>query len=276
MPRERRHDHADEPEPKLDARKPEIGQNAAREMRPEIVGDREVHDDDRAAEDQVEVAGDPLRVVNGRVELVAHVDQPTGAAEAEHDERERGREHDRAFPGQGGDPAEHASATPQPAGDLDRGADREDRQQGRQRDDGGERGMDKLEPGADLRVGEGMVQADRHGDNEEQDERDPRHRVAIDPPSDRARHDGVVGDVGRHQPEIDNGMQRPREEHPRQAGIDRGPHTERHGNDLQEQLERRADRRPGPQVGSGHVREHRERNRLARMGSLPNAQVDRH
>jgi hypothetical protein len=34
-----------------------------------------VHDDDGAAEDQVEVARDPLRVVNGFVELVAHVDE---------------------------------------------------------------------------------------------------------------------------------------------------------------------------------------------------------
>ena len=69
----------------------EIG--APGQMRPDVVGDHEIHDDDRAAEDQVEVPGDPLRVVNGAVELVAHVDDPAGAAEAEHDERERKHDH---------------------------------------------------------------------------------------------------------------------------------------------------------------------------------------
>jgi hypothetical protein len=64
----------------------------------QVVGDGEVHDHDGAAEDQVEVAGDPLRVVDGRIELVAHVDQPAGAAEAEQDERERHSEHDRILP----------------------------------------------------------------------------------------------------------------------------------------------------------------------------------
>ena len=101
VPREGRDDHADEPQPELRAHQAEIGQRAAGQMRPQIIGDREIHDHDRAAEDQVEMAGDPLRVVDRRVELVAHVDEAAGAAEAEHDEREGHRQHDRVVPGQG-------------------------------------------------------------------------------------------------------------------------------------------------------------------------------
>ena len=68
---------------------PKLVERPPGQMRPKIIGDREIHDDDRAAEDQVKMPGDPLRVVDGGVELVAHVDQPAGAAEAEHDEGER-------------------------------------------------------------------------------------------------------------------------------------------------------------------------------------------
>jgi len=68
-------------------------------LRPQIIGDREIHDHDGAAEDQVEVACDPLRIVDAGVQLIAHVDQPAGAAEAEHDQRQRGRQHDRILPG---------------------------------------------------------------------------------------------------------------------------------------------------------------------------------
>ena len=60
------------------------------------------------------------------------------------------------------------------AGDLDRGADREHGQQRRQRHERGEGGMDELEAGADLRIREGVVDADRHRHDEEQDEGDPR------------------------------------------------------------------------------------------------------
>ena len=109
MPRERGDDHADEPQPELGSHQAEAFQRAAGEMRPQIIGDREIHDDDGAAEDQVEMPGDPLRVVDAGIELIAHVDQPAGAAEAEHDQRQRGRQHDRILPGQRADPSERAA-----------------------------------------------------------------------------------------------------------------------------------------------------------------------
>jgi hypothetical protein len=62
------------------------------QARPYLIGDREIHDDDGAAEDQMEMRGDPRRVVHHRVHAVAHVDEPAEAAEAEHDEGKAGRE----------------------------------------------------------------------------------------------------------------------------------------------------------------------------------------
>ena len=63
-------------------------EGAAGEMGPKIIRDGEIHDDNGAAEDQVEMAGDPLGVMDRGVELIAHVDQTAGAAEAQHDEGE--------------------------------------------------------------------------------------------------------------------------------------------------------------------------------------------
>ncbi|MBA7690572.1 hypothetical protein ES703_99101 [subsurface metagenome] len=118
--------------------------------------------------------------MDGRVELVAHVDQPAGIPETEQHEREGHRQHDRVLPWQRPDPAEGTAAAAQARGDLDRGADREDGEQGRQSDERGESRMDELEAGADLRVGEGVMNADRHGHHQEQDEGDPPHGVAVE------------------------------------------------------------------------------------------------
>ena len=84
------------PQPELRTHQPEAVERAPGQMRPDVVGDHEIHDHDRAGEDQVEMAGDPLRVVDRRIELVAHVDDPAGAAKAEHDKGQRYR---RASPG---------------------------------------------------------------------------------------------------------------------------------------------------------------------------------
>ena len=55
----------------------------------------------------------------------------------------------------------------------------------------GEHRMHELEAGADLRIGEQMMHADRHRDHDEQDEGNPRHGVAVEPAADRARNDRV-------------------------------------------------------------------------------------
>ncbi len=61
----------------------------------------------------------------------------------------------------------------QTAGDLGRCADREDCKQGRHRDQPGKHRMHELESGADLRVREQMMRADRHRHHDKQDEGNP-------------------------------------------------------------------------------------------------------
>src|SRR5438477_143961 len=62
----------------------------------------------------------------------------------------------------------------------------------------------------------------------------------------------------------------------RQPSIDRVAQSKRHGNDLEQQFERRADRGPPPQVGAGDRGEHHEGNRRAGIVPLPAVQIHRH
>src|SRR5262249_32648180 len=104
------HHHADEPEPQLSPHQAKLNERPAGEMRPEIVGNGEIHNNDGAAEYQVEMTGDPLRIMNRGVERVGHVDDAARAAKAEHDERESDGEHDRIVPRQCPHPTEHTLA----------------------------------------------------------------------------------------------------------------------------------------------------------------------
>src|SRR3954447_11184651 len=106
MPWQRDDQHPDEPGPQLQPYEFRCCKGAPRQTRPEFIRDREIHDHDRAAVYQVEMAGDPLRVVNGRVQDVTHVDEAAGPAKSEHDHRKPRGEYKRTIPGQGGDPSE--------------------------------------------------------------------------------------------------------------------------------------------------------------------------
>ena len=102
------------------------------------------------------------------------------------------------------------------------------------------------------------------------------HRVAVQAPADRAWHDRIEGDVGRHEPEVDDRVQRPREQHARQSGVDRVLEAERHRQDQDDDFRGRTDRRPGPQPRGGDRAEHCQRHGRSRMAPLPGAQVDHH
>ena len=100
-------------------------------------------------------------------------------------------EHERPLPRQRGDPAEQAAAAAQAAGDLERRADGEDGQQGRHRDHAGEHRVQELEAGADLRVGKQMMDADRHREDQQLQEGDAAHLVAVQAPAGGLRQQHV-------------------------------------------------------------------------------------
>ena len=163
---------------------------AAGELRPQLVGDHEVHDHDRAAEDQVEVAGDPLRVVDRLVELVAHVDEAAGAAEAQHDERER------RPPASSGCPrAAPAPSRTRPLPPRSRPAISTEATMVNTVSSVGTDTIAVIAACTNLKPAPTCGSANRWWmpigieNDEEQHERDPPHRVAVEPAADRARHD---------------------------------------------------------------------------------------
>ena len=80
--------------------------------------------------------------------------------------------------------------------------------------------LQELEADGLLRIHEQVVHADRQAVDEEQDEGEPPHRVRVEPPAGRLRRHGVEGDIGREEPEIDDRVQRPREQRARQSDVD--------------------------------------------------------
>jgi hypothetical protein len=54
-----------------------------------------------------------------------------------------------------------------------------------------------------------------------------------------------------------------------QPGVDRAAQAERHRDDLEQQFERGADRRPAPQIGARDGRERRERHRRTGIFAFP-------
>src|SRR5262249_7429982 len=66
-PRQRHHHHAAEPQPQLQAQWRERSVLAASKARPYGVGDGKIHDDGGAAENQMEMRGDPRGVVDHRI-----------------------------------------------------------------------------------------------------------------------------------------------------------------------------------------------------------------
>ncbi len=113
----------------------------------------------------------------------------------------------------------------------------------------GEEGLQKFEARSMLRIGEQVVHADRYGENQEHDEGEPPHRVAVESSASGLRHQRVEGDIGRHQPEIHDRMQRHGEERARQAGIDRRRPSEAAGQQYECELDENSGGRPCPIAG---------------------------
>lgn len=75
MPRQRHQHHVRKPHPELNSLRADRGRLTPGEAGPDLICNREIHDDHRAAEDQMKMRGDPGRVVDHRVEAIAHIDE---------------------------------------------------------------------------------------------------------------------------------------------------------------------------------------------------------
>ncbi len=155
---------------------------------------------------------DPRSVVDHRIHAVAHVDEAAEASEPQHEEGKAGGEHHRTVPGKRSNPAEESPPAAQPAGNLHRGTDGEDSEQRWHHDKRGEAHLQEFKCVRLLRVHQQMMNPDRQAVDEEEDKCKPPHRIAIEAPAGCLRRHGVERDVSRDQPEIDDRVQRPREQ----------------------------------------------------------------
>jgi hypothetical protein len=108
----------------------------------------------------------------------------------------------------------------------------------------------------------------------EHDKGETAHGIAVETPACRLRHQRIESDIGRHEPEIDDGMQRHREEHARQPGVHLDGQSEYARQHDPDHFEFNTARRPGPKHCRGRDCEHCERHRLARIVALPSGHVD--
>ena len=114
---------------------------------------------------------------------------PPKSAEAEHHEGKADRKDHRTFPGKRRDPSEHAASAAQAARDLERGRDREDGEKGRSGHESGQQNLDELGAVPMLRIHQQVMHADRQAVDQEQNEGQAAHRVAVEPSARRARGD---------------------------------------------------------------------------------------
>src|SRR5215467_6827501 len=128
----------------------------------------------------MEVRRHPGRIVDHQIHVVGHVDEPTGSSKSEHDERQPDSKNHRLVPWQGWYPTQQTSAAAMAAGDLQTGAHREDGQKGRQGDEKRQEGLNELEAYADLWIGEQVMDPDWRGKQQEHDEGEAAHGVAVE------------------------------------------------------------------------------------------------
>src|SRR5215510_1286527 len=136
----------------------------------------------------MEVRRYPSCVVDHQIHVVGHVDEPAGSSKAEHDERQPDSEYHWFVPWQCCYPTQQTSAAAMASGDLQTGAHREDGQKGWQGDQKREEGLNELESHADLWIGEQVMDPHWRGKQQEHDEAEAAHRVAVEASACGLRH----------------------------------------------------------------------------------------
>ena len=165
----RRHDrHPDCPDDGLDdAQFVEFrSQSSACQMRDQPVRDTEERQDDRSGYGQMEVTGNPDRIMDKRVHLVGSVDDPAGPARNESDHPDEWRKETDIFPRQFLEPAEQARIPFFPSSRFECGKNRESRHQCRNDNHECQHNLDEFPCRVDAGLGELVVETDRNGEHQ--------------------------------------------------------------------------------------------------------------
>jgi hypothetical protein len=169
------------------------------------------------------------------------------------------------------EPAEPSPAAARSSGRLERGGDVEEREQARKEDREGQEGVQELPGLVDARIRVLVMDADRRGQDQEQDERGPRHRIAEELAAGLARHQRVPRDVRGQEPEVDDRVAGEPEERPRQERVGSADEPERPRDEEQEHLGGQAHRRERPHREGDERHERRQGRPLPWIPRLPPA-----
>ena len=132
--------------------------------------------------------------------------------------------------------ASQPRAAARPAADLERRDDVEEREQARKEHREGQEGVQELPPLVDAGVRVLVVDADRRGEEQEQDERGARHRIAEELAARLPRHQRVPGHVRGQEPEVDDRVAGEPEERPGEQRVGPADEPERPRDEEHEHL----------------------------------------
>ena len=141
----------------------------------------------------------------------------------------------------------------------------ENREQRWYRDHSGEHGMEKLEARTDLGIGKQMMNADRHREDQELQERDAAHLVAVQAAAGGLRQQYVERDIGGYQPEVDDGMKVQENSSRASPGSIVAVQPKALGRIRNTISAPDPERCPSPEQCAGRRGKHRQRNRQAGM-----------
>ena len=209
----------------------------------------------RGTDGEVEVSRDPGGVVQHQVEIEGGIDHAAGASEHEGDHGQDLGAEGGVPPRQCRDPSEDPSPAAIATTDLERGCNREGGEQAGNAHEHGQHRVNHLPGSRDPRVGELVVEADRRREQQEQDEGEPRERVRNQFPTRLFGHQPVPGNIGRQQPEVDDGVPGVPEQGPRQRRVHRLDEAKRPGDKEHHHLDDDSDggERPHHEGDDAHV-----------------------
>jgi hypothetical protein len=163
---------------------------------------------------------------------------------------------------------------PRASSELQRRDDGERRNEAGVENPQGVERVQQLPAGRNSRIHELVVESDRRRQQNEQREDETAQWITEESPTGRARQHGVPDDVRRQEPEVDERMAEPPEQHPREHRIDGLGQAERPGDQLEEHLGRHADGREQPHDDRGCEPMHRQRDRPPAILSAPEPECE--
>ena len=271
VPRDRQRQHPDEPEPELRRRHAARVERPSGQLRPQRVGAGEV-ERSRSVPPKIRWKCAGIHIVLWTIASIAYdaLTRPPNPPGISIRSARMPPSDDRLAPRQRPDPAEEALAAAQPAARLERGGDREPRQERRKGDEERAERVHQLPAGRLLRIHEHVVEADRQARRRGASRRrrgpSRRRRGIRRRPSARSCRGRRTRESARSRRSGGASTRRACARGRRRSSAARPSESRKQ---LEDDLDDDADHRPGPEDRAGRHAELRERDGAAGVLPLP-------